>query len=555
MADAHEDTEKVKCEVSRCTQKFSSKLLLSHHMSIHPKCVGCLEYFFDAQSLKQHHPCVNLQAEKYQSRKDRGGSHLKSMPTNQLDLFRQGNPDPNVQLAESMAQLCQMIPMEEETKKTLIENFKKCAALQVAQQNLEKFPSSARKMTRLLIEPPCFVHLDNQKENLSKVQDFLGKDLEVWTPSNSPKSQFRNYISLSNLNQRMVTAVAACKLQESSACCLLLQRFSNQAKCAIESRCFSPQSTWSYRQILMLSQEIYYYLNLEEVAVEAEESRKKDSEHLYEYASRAYQLLNTASLGRDVEEKERYISSNLKRLIFRALPPKIRTKVENLELRFGITYDSKDLLDFYKTEQLEQSHLRGESLADTSLIETQKVLQVKKAKSKPQKESSFEGRSKERNSGPRSPDGDRQRSLEGGKGEKMKKMRNVVQETKLGAVGQFHPNKDPPLQVTPKPPFPSQGMAKGPRDLYTQAARGTSKMEYIKRKKAALGLDESDRSVFCFKCGANGDSYHTASKCRLPNSDNVHDCGNNVKLFHKPSDCPKKGQPLRSIRISRDHLN
>ena len=212
----------------------------------------------------------------------------------------------------------------------------------------------------------------------------------MWCPSNSPKSQFKNFLSLSELNQKMVAATAACKLLESSACCLLLQRFSLTAKNAIESRCFSPQATWSYRTILTMSQQLYYFLNLEEVATEAEESRRKEGEHLCEYSSRAYKLLSTAALGRDVEEKEKYIASNLRRLVFRALPPKLRTKIDNLELRFGISYDSKDLLDFYKTEQLEQSHLRGESLADTSLIEPQKVLSVKKERYKDKEESKKE---------------------------------------------------------------------------------------------------------------------------------------------------------------------
>ena len=117
----------------------------------------------------------------------------------------------------------------------------------------------------------------------------------------------------------MVAATAACKLLESSACCLLLQRFSVTAKNAIESRCFSPQDTWSYRDILATSQDCYYFLNLEEVAMEAEESRRKDGEHLCEYASRSYKLLSTAALGREAEEKEQYIASNLRRLVFRAL--------------------------------------------------------------------------------------------------------------------------------------------------------------------------------------------------------------------------------------------
>ena len=545
VAEVHDEEAKIRCEVIKCSQKFTSKLLLTHHMSIHPKCGSCLEHFFDAQCLKNHHPCFNLQAENFSDRREKGGAHLSSVPINEVDLFREGNFDPNVQLADSMAQLTQLIPMEEATKRTLIENFRKCAALQVASQNLEKYPSSARKMTRLLIEPPNFLNSANQKENLGKVQDFLGKDLDIWSPSNSPKAQFRNFLSLAELNQRMVAAVAACKLYESSACCLLLQRFSITAKNAIESRVFSPQSTWSYTQILMTSQQIYFYLNLEEVAMEAEESRKKESEHLYEYASRAYKLLNTASLGREVEEKEKYIATNLKRLVFRALPPKVRSKVENLELRFGISYDSKDLLDFYKAEQLEQSHLRGDSLADTALIEPQKVLHLKKGKSRIGGDKSAEQVQKRPEAGPARPEHGKDQQGRG------KRVRNVVNDTKLGAVGHLHPDKPVAPAVTPKPPFAVQGMAQGARDLFNQAARG-SKAEYIRSKKSALGLDEDDRSIFCFKCGAAGDQYHSQNKCKLPNTDLVHNCGGNTRLFHKPNDCPKRSQPLRSIKIIRE---
>ena len=537
----HGEENKIECDVKGCKERFTTKLLLSHHMPIHPKCGSCLRHFFDAQALKDHHPCFNVHAEQYKGRREAGGTHLPSVPTNEVDLFRQaGNRDPNVQLADSMAQLCQMIPMDEGTKCTLIENFRKCAAMQVAQSNLERFPSSSRKMTRLLIEPPVFPDSPNQKENLGKVHDFLGKELDVWTPSNSPKAQFKNFISLSELNEKMVAAVAACKLYESSACCLLLQRFSSSAKSAIESRCFCPPSTLSYRQLLMSCQEIYFYLNLEEVAIEAEESRKKDSEHMTEYASRAYKLLNTASLGRGVEEKEKYISSNLRRLVFRALPPKIRTKVENLELRFGMNYDSKDLLDFYKAEQLEQSHLRGDSLADTALIEPKKVLFMKKNKFK---QSGKEKRTTEA--------GSEASGEEKIKKNRDRKIRSVVQGTKLGAVGHLLPDKADPPVVTPKPPYPVQGMAQGARDLFTQAARG-SKAEYIRNKKLALGLDPEDRTVFCFKCGATGEEYHSQNKCKLPNTDTVHNCNGTTRLFHKAGDCPKRNQSLRSVRITRE---
>ena len=541
VANVHDDTEWFECEVEKCSQKFSTKLLLTHHKEIHPKCVSCLKHFFSAQELKDHHPCLNLHAERFPKKREKGGAYLSNVPTNEIDIFRQGNQDPNIQLADSMAKLCQLIPMDQHTKKSLIENFKKCAALQVAQQNLEKFPSSARKMTRLLIEPPCFEHFQGQKENLGKVSDFLGKDIEMWCPSNSPKSQFKNFLSLSELNQKMVAATAACKLLESSACCLLLQRFSLTAKNAIESRCFSPQATWSYRTILTMSQQLYYFLNLEEVATEAEESRRKEGEHLCEYSSRAYKLLSTAALGRDVEEKEKYIASNLRRLVFRALPPKLRTKIDNLELRFGISYDSKDLLDFYKTEQLEQSHLRGESLADTSLIEPQKVLNVKKERYKDKEESKKE--KGEPNKVTKQKDWDKRPK------KKSLRIGNLIQESKLGAVGQLHTNAPPSL--TPKPPYAAQGMAQGPRDLFSQASRASSKVEYIRKKKAQLGLDEDDRRSFCFRCGASEDSYHTASKCKLPNTEEIHHCGDGLKLFHSPQNCPKK-KPLRSIRVKRE---
>ena len=538
VANVHSGTDWQKCKVEKCNQKFSTKLLLTHHLAIHPKCASCLQHFFGVQELKEHHPCLNLQAEKFPKKRERGGAYLSNLPTNEIDIFRRGNPDPNVQLADSMAKLCQLIPMDQGTKASLIENFRKCAALQVAQANLEKFPSSARKMTRLLIDPPCFDHAAGQKENLGKVSDFLGKNIEMWEPSNSPRSQFKNFLSLSELNQKMVAATAACKLLESSACCLLLQRFSVTAKNAIESRCFSPQDTWSYRDILATSQDCYYFLNLEEVAMEAEESRRKDGEHLCEYASRSYKLLSTAALGREAEEKEQYIASNLRRLVFRALPPKLRTKIDNLELRFGISYNSKDLLDFYKTEQLEQSHLRGESLADTSLIEhPQKVFNVKKEKNRAKDEIKRERGEL-----------DKLKQKDWEKKQKSKKIGNLVQESKLGAVGLLHPSK-PPI-VTPKPPYAAEGMAMGARDLFNQAAKASSKAEYIRKKKSQLGLGEDDRRNFCFRCGASGEEYHTASKCRIPSSEEVHNCGDGLKLFHKPADCPKK-KPLRSIRVTR----
>ena len=495
--------------------------------------MSCQKHFYGAEELKEHHPCFNLRAEKFPERREKGGAYLSSIPTNEVDIVRSGSQDPNVQLANSMAKLCQLIPMDPTTKDTLVESFKKFAALQLAQQNLDKYPASSRKMTRLLLEPPCFEHSANQKENLGKVSDFLGKDVEVWSPSNSPRSQFRNYLTLSELNEKMVAATAACKLLESSACCLLLQRFSVTAKNAIESRCFSPPSTWTYVTILQYSQDLYYCLNLEEVAIEAEESRKKEGEHLCEYASRAYKLLSTAALGRETEEKEKYIKSNLRRLVFRALPPKLRTKVDNLELRFGISYTSKDLLDFYKTEQLEQSHLRGDSMADTSLIEPQKIQVVKKEKQR-KKDEPKEGQNElEKKQKDKRPKGATRR------------IANLVQESKLGAVGQLHPSK--PI-LTPRPPYAAQGTAQGPKDLFNQAAKASSKMEYIRRKKAQLGIGEDDRRAFCFKCGAEGDDYHVAGKCKLPNTEEVHQCGDGQKLFHSPANCPRK-KPLRSIRV------
>ena len=532
----HDDTVWEECDVEKCAQKFATKLLLTHHKEIHPKCVSCQGHFYGAQELKEHHPCLNLKADIFPEKREKGGAYLSSLPTNEVDMFRQGNQDPNIQLADSMARLCQLIPMDALTKDTLVDNFRKCAAMQVAQQNLEKYPASSRKMTRLLIEPPCFEHLAGQKENLGKVSDFLGKDVEVWSPSNSPRSQFRNFLTLSDLNQKMVAATAACKLLESSACCLLLQRFSVTAKNAIESRTFSPPSTWSYITILQISQNLYYCLNLEEVAIEAEESRKKDGEHLCEYASRAYKLLSTAALGRELEEKERYIKSNLRRLVFRALPPKLRTKVDNLELRFGIAYDSKDLLDFFKTEQLEQSHLRGDSMADTSLMEPHKIQSVKKDKFKKKEESKEERQDQMKRQKERRPTGGN------------RKIANLIQESKLGAVGQLLPPKP---TVVPKPPFAAQGMAAGPKDLFNQAAKASSKMDYIRKKKAQLGLSEDDRRAFCFKCGSDGENYHVASRCKLPHSDEVHLCSDGQKLFHRASDCPRK-KTLRSIRIVKE---
>ena len=536
VAQMHDDTDWQECDIEKCTQKFATKLLLAHHKDIHPKCVSCQKHFFGAEELKEHHPCFNLRAERFPERREKGGAYLSSLPTNEVDIFRRGNQDPNVQLADSMAQLCHLIPMDQRTKDTLVENFKKCAAMQMAAQNLEKYPASSRKMTRLLIEPPCFEHSAGQKENLGKVSDFLGKDVEVWSPSNSPRSQFRNFLTLSELNQKMIAATAACKLLESSACCLLLQRFSVTAKNAIESRSFSPPSTWSYITILQMSQNLYYCLNLEEVAIEAEESRKKEGEHLCEYASRAYKLLSTAALGREVEEKERYIKSNLRRLVFRALPPKLRTKVDNLELRFGISYDSKDLLDFFKTEQLEQSHLRGDSMADTSLMEPQKIQVVKKEKYK----------NKEEQKEPKGEPSKRQKDQRPKGGNH--KIGNLIQESKLGAVGQLLPPK--PI-VTPKPPFAAQGMAQGPKDLFNQAAKASSKMEYIRKKKAQLGLSEDDTRRFCFKCGSDGENYHVASRCKLPHTEEIHQCGDGLRLFHRPSDCPRK-KSLRSIRIVKE---
>ena len=549
VSKEHEDTEWYHCEVDKCNQKFTTKLRLTHHRDIHPKCTSCRKHFLGPQELEEHHPCFDIHADKFPKKRGRMGTYLSNKPRDEIDMFRQGSRDPNVQLAQSMAKLCEIIPMEKETKLGLVESFKKCAALQVAQQNLEKFPTSARRMTRLLIDPPSFDHQPGQKENLGKVADFLGKDLEVWSPSNAPKAQFRNFLSLDELNQKMVAATSACKLMESSACCLLLQRFSTTAKNAIESRCFAPPATLSYRSLLCISQEIYFFLNLEEVAIEAEESRKKEGEHLCEYASRAYKLLSTAALGREVEEKEQYISTNLKRLIFRALPPKLRAKIDNLELRYGITYDSKDLLDFYKTEQLEQSQLRGESLADTSLIEPRKMLSLKKEKptrGEP-KEARDSSEKKEK----------REYKKDSKKKPKNQKMRTLVQESKLGAVGQLHPSKSAPSaasgfkdpsSVTPKPTYAAQGMAKGPRDLYDQAAKASARADYIKKKKAQLGISEADNRPFCLRCGADGSGFHVASKCSLPNTDEIHQCSPTQRLFHRPEHCPNK-KTLRSIKV------
>ena len=89
-------------------------------------------------------------------------------------------------------------------------------------------------------------------------------------------------------------------------------------------------------------------------------------------------------------------------------------------------------------------------MADTSLMEPQKIQVVKKEKYK----------NKEEQKEPKGEPGKRQKDQRPKGGNH--KIGNLIQESKLGAVGQLLPPK--PI-VTPKPPFAAQGMAQGPKDL------------------------------------------------------------------------------------------
>ena len=91
-------------------------------------------------------------------------------------------------------------------------------------------------------------------------------------------------------------------------------------------------------------------------------------------------------------------------------------------------------------------------------------------------------------------------------------------------------------------------MAKGPRDLYDQAAKASARADYIKKKKAQLGISEADNRPFCLRCGADGSGFHVASKCSLPNTDEIHQCSPTQRLFHRPEHCPNK-KTLRSIKV------
>ena len=547
IKDAHSDRDLQPCSVYGCNQTFATDVLLETHLKIHPKCFSCQQYFFDAKALETHHPCYNLKGEPFEQR-DKNPSHLAPVFNTELDQFRKGTEDPNIQLATCMANLCQKIPMAEDERDQLVDDFRRAAAHQIAQQNLERYPASARKLTRLLIEPPIFNSNLNVKENMQKVSDFLGKGAasgDIWEPSNSAKAQFKNFLTLSELNERMSAATAACKLYESSACSLLLQRFSVTAKNAIEARLFSPPSSWSYREILLSSQSLYFYLNLEDIAIEAEECKKKDSEGLTDFSSRLYKMLWTASLGREQKERENYISSNMRRLIFRALSPKLRAKVENLELRYGISYTSNELIDFSRSEQIEQSHLRGETLSDSQSLTEKGKSQIysvqKKNQRKPRpKSESFEGNVSEMS----------QKEVKPKKKEHKdrKKLNSLTQKTSLGSVGQHQERLE--SSVIPRSPYPQQGMAKTAVDLYKQANKG-SKSDYIKEKKTLLGLDPNQEiEKFCFKCGAEGLAYHPAGRCKLPDTTEIHDCGHR-KLFHRKQDCPNPSKKLRSIKVHR----
>ena len=604
----HVQADLIACEL--CNMKFTTLSQRDAHItSAHVICVVCGIFFKDFNHLADHNdpPCKDV-AHLRPTEKTAAGAFLTPVAKTELDAFRQVVPDPSAELSNSLSIMASAIPgIPEKVKTDLMNSFASYAALNKALTHYEKYPAHARKLRRCLLQPPNFDHPSGSRENLTKVTDFIG-NTEVWHPSHNPKNYFENFLKLQEINTAICGAVTACSLTHGSAVALLLQKFSPDTLCHLESRQYSKPNTWNYDSILNVSQDLFFSLDLADLATAAEGAKKLPSERFHEFFSRVYKLLSTASLGRSEAERLSYIKSNMRRLALRAAPYKIKLKIEKLEVAHGIEYTAQEVADLVRSEEAmnhppAENHemallgtfqvSRAETTdkpRETARPRTRRLNAVNDHTNNQQTRENSTTPSNHRSPSPRAPQGqgaqeqrrppwggDRNHATsntqptdQGGRQwQANRPPQNPVWPAQRQA--QQHPHQGwPPNntgwqnqsrwqhQGTRHPQPGPHGPIHTPKDMYSSAQEAQARADYIAEQKRRLNVREDDLTKYCFACGAGhpnlhgkmGD-YHPRGKCRaVAFSDNVHQCPHptNLRLFHNSNECPTAGKrQLRSV--------
>ena len=600
----HVTTDSHNCDL--CNMSFPTVAARDYHVSqSHIICPICRIFFRDYAALQSHntpHACTDVAHLRPPERTTT--THLTPIAKTELDVFRQVLPDPSAELSNSLSIMASAIPgIPDQIRSELVQSFAQYAALNKALNHYEKYPAKARSLKRSLLQCPNFTHEAGSRETLSKASDFLSK-LDTWEPIQSSKFYFSNFLKLQEINLAVTRATQACALTERSATALLLQKYSPETLVQLESMMYSPPQSWSYSAILNMSQNLFFTLDLEDLAIAAESARKLPAEKFHDFFARIYTLLSTASLGRPEKERIKYISSNMRRLSLRAAPHKVKLRIEQLELSHGIEYSAQDIADLVRSE--EALHNPPHESQEITLLGAYKVSRTQS------QEESRRTRTRERRinrvgdpttshqniptEAPRNLEPRNLPTRESALGEDYPDRRTADRDgTRLTNTnhrqqdndnynrrniiaqdrprGQFPPgnrgrqgssrpftnwqHQGPPRQSSPGPYGPTLSA----RDMYKSAQNARARALYVAEQKKMLDIPEDDQTRFCWNCGAghpklNGrmGEFHSRGNCpTVPYSTELHSCPTpwNGKLFHLPSHCPfqSKNKLSNVIRI------
>ena len=585
---AHIRTEEHNC--SLCKMKFPTVAARDYHVSqSHVICAVCRIFFADYAALQAHNtpPCTDV-AHLRPTEKSTG-THLTPVAKTELDVFRQVLPDPAAELSNSLALMASAIPgIPDQVRSDLVHSFAQYAALNKALAQYEKYPAKARTLKRSLLQCPNFNHEPGAREALQKASDFLSK-IEMWEPIQSSKHYFNNFLKLQEINLAVTRATQTCALTERSATSLLLQKYSPETLVQLESMLYSPPHSWSYLEIIQQSQNLFYSLDLEDLAIAAESARRLPAEKFHEFFARAYTLLSTASLGRPEKERIKYISSNMRRLALRAAPNKIKLKIEQLELSHGVEYTSSDIADLVRSEEA-LNHPNHENqevtlLGAYQITKTQSSEEPRRQKGKERRINKVGDMSATYQQPP--PPETAHRQDQATRGAREPEDRNDSEDRRpTGAFprrtdqqprnNQWRDQRGPQNQQRRDGPRPFSWQHQGPprpvspgpfgptlnaRDMYRSTQSARARAQYVVEQKKLLGVPEEDQTKYCLNCGAghpklNGrmGEFHSRGKCpKVPYSTEVHTCPPpwGGKLFHLEQHCPyqNKNRLSNVIRI------
>ena len=543
----------------------------AHVSSAHVICVVCRIYFKDHIALASHNipPCTDIAHLRPPVKTT--GTYLTPVAKTDLEVYRQVVPDPSAELASSLSLMASAIPgLPDGVRDDLVKSFAQYGALQKAVTAFEKYPAKARKLKRCLLQAPSFSHEPGSRETLQKAGDFIGK-LEIWDPSHRPKDYFNNFLKLQEIVQAITRATAACALTQNSAIALLLQKYSQEALTHLEAVQYSQPCTWSFEQILQTSQDVFFQLDLQDLAASAESAKKHPGEKFHDFFSRIYKLLNTASLGRSEEERLQYISTNMRRLSLREAPFRTKMKIESLESQFCFEYSAQEISDLVRSEEAQKNNQHDDQ--EVTLLG---AYQVSRTQDQNQKRTNNRQRTQTKrvnqvsspNQGGTSHQGDTQTkwaqqktNQQPGSNQDNQPTTNQSRWTQRQDQGRYRAPEDgpDPRQNQPKPLFwqhqgpppthtPPLGPSLNAKDMYKSSKSARERAEYMANLKKQLGLPETEQMKFCYGCGAghpklNGrmGEFHVRGKCNVVDfSDKVHNCPPpiSMRLFHDQSQCP-----------------